>query len=155
MKKEIEPSIYKLYEQVKAILLEARNRAYRAVHVHMVTAHWQVGKLIFEEEQNGEERASYGEQTIKSLASRLIDDFGKTYNERTLYYCRQFYAAFPILNALRSELSWTHYRSLLRVKEEAARYLLYLPSEAELIALLRTEVSHFNLLKGLAEEDGV
>ncbi|MEZ4963503.1 MAG: DUF1016 N-terminal domain-containing protein [Saprospiraceae bacterium] len=155
MKKEIEPSIYKLYEQVKAILLEARNRAYRAVHVHTVSAYWEAGRLIVEEEQEGKARADYGVYLLKRLSEKLSEDFGKNLDERELRKIRQFFLLFPIRDALRPELSWTHYRSLLRVKEEAARYLLYLPSEAELIALLRTEVSHFNLLKGLAEEDGV
>jgi predicted nuclease of restriction endonuclease-like (RecB) superfamily len=121
MKKELEPSIYQLYETIRAILLKARNNAYKAVHFHMVSAHWEIGRAIVEEEQAGKERADYGAQIIKSLGKRLAGDFGESYDERNLYYFRRFYLVFQNLNALRSELSWTHYRSLLRVKTEAAR----------------------------------
>jgi len=118
---EREPNINLLYENIRIVLLEARQGAYRAVHFYMVRAYWDTGRLIVEEEQAGKERADYGTQIIKSLAKKLVNDFDETYDERNLYYFRQFYQVFPNLNALRSELSWTHYRSLIRVQNEAAR----------------------------------
>ena len=121
MNKELEPSIYRLYEQVKAILLEARNRAYRAVHLHMVSAYWETGRLIVEEEQEGKARADYGAYLLKHLSEKLSEDFGKNLDERELRKMRQFFLLFPIRDALRPELSWTHYRSLLRVQNEQSR----------------------------------
>ena len=121
MKKELEPSIHRLYQQVSAILLEARKQAFRAVNFYMVSAYWETGRLIVEEEQEGKARANYGKYLLKSLAEKLSTDFGKNLEERELRKMRQFFLLFPIRDALRPELSWTHYRSLLRVKEEEAR----------------------------------
>ena len=75
------------------------------------------------EEQKGKERAEYGKALIKELSIRISRDYGKGFNERNLWYMRTFYSIFPKVNALRSELSWTHYRLLLRVEKELEREL--------------------------------
>ncbi|HGJ64422.1 TPA: DUF1016 domain-containing protein [bacterium] len=77
--------------------------------------------MIVEEEQNGKERADYGKYLIKELSRKLSSDFGKGFDERNLWYMKSFYLAFPNVNALRSELTWTHYRILLRVENLDAR----------------------------------
>ncbi len=87
----------------------------------MVQAYWHVGRLIVEHEQGGEGRAAYGEAIISDLARRLRPDFGRGLDERNLWFMRSFYKIFPKLNAVRSELSWTHYRLLLRVEDSKAR----------------------------------
>ena len=74
-----------------------------------------------EEEQRGQARAEYGTRLIELLAERLVVELGKGFEKRNLQYFRQFYLTFPKVNALRSQLSWTHYRELMRVKEERAR----------------------------------
>ncbi|MEA5020887.1 MAG: PDDEXK nuclease domain-containing protein [Gordonibacter sp.] len=104
------------YEQIKEILTQARCRAYAAANFAMVEAYWSIGRNIVEQ-QGGEERAEYGAQLIEELSKRMTVDFGKGFDARNLSYMRQFYLAFPILNALRSELSWTHYRLLMRVSD--------------------------------------
>ena len=86
----------------------------------MVQAYWHVGKLIVEA-QGGEERAAYGEALIKELSVRLTADFGKGFTPANIRNMRQFYIAFPNCYALRSELSWTHYRLLMRVANPRAR----------------------------------
>ena len=86
----------------------------------MVEAYWEIGKSIVDE-QGGEERAKYGDALIDELAVRLTKDFGRGFNARSLRYMRQFYLAFPIRNALRSELNWTHYRRLSRITDPDAR----------------------------------
>ncbi len=86
----------------------------------MVQAYWHVGKLIVEA-QGGEERAAYGEALIKELSVRLTADFGKGFTPANIRNMRQFYIAFPNCYALRSELSWTHYRQLMRVANPRAR----------------------------------
>jgi predicted nuclease of restriction endonuclease-like (RecB) superfamily len=110
-----------LYQNIKTILIEARSQACRTIGVVMVNAYWQVGRLIVEEEQQGKRKADYGTKLISELSARLSKDFGKGFDERNLFYMRQFYLSFPKLNALRSELSWTHYRLLMRVENEHAR----------------------------------
>lgn len=110
-----------LYTEVRAILGEARGRAARLVNVEMVRAYWLVGQAIVKHEQRGKHRAGYGEQLIESLAERLTTEFSKSFQPRNLWWMRDFYLKFSILNALRSELSWTHYRLLLKVDRPEAR----------------------------------
>jgi predicted nuclease of restriction endonuclease-like (RecB) superfamily len=110
-----------LYTQVRAILDGARNRAVRTVNSEMVRAYWQIGQAIVEHEQAGKERADYGSRLIEELAARLKADGAKGFQPRNLWWMRDFYQKFPKVNALRSELSWTHYRLLLKVEKPAAR----------------------------------
>ncbi len=109
------------YRSVKEVLEAARSNVYRAVNFAMVEAYWNVGRLIIEEEQSGKQRAEYGKNLIKELSGRLKKDFGKGFNQRNLWYMRNFYSIFPKVNALRAELTWTHYRLLLKVEKETAR----------------------------------
>jgi predicted nuclease of restriction endonuclease-like (RecB) superfamily len=108
------------YDGIKEILSTARNKVYQTANFAMVEAYWQIGKSIIEE-QGGDERAEYGAKLLEELAESLTKDFGKSFNVRNLQMMRQFYITFPNANALRSELSWTHYRLLMRVENENAR----------------------------------
>ena len=109
------------YERIKAILSEARSRAYRAINTAMVAAYWEIGRVIVEEEQQGHERAEYGKALVAELSSRLKSEFGKGFDPSNLAKMRSFYLSYPILDAVRPELSWTHYRLLLRVDKPEAR----------------------------------
>lgn len=109
------------YLEIKMCIEQARLSVVKSVNYVMVITHWEIGKRIVEAEQNGQQRAEYGKFLIKNLAQRLIQAFGKGFEERELRKMRQFYLYFPIRDALRPELSWTHYRLLLRVGAEAAR----------------------------------
>ena len=75
----------------------------------MVQAYWNIGRIIVEEEQKGKTKADYGKQLIAELAKRLKADFGKGFDQSNLWHMRSFYLAFPILDAVRRELTWTHY----------------------------------------------
>ena len=108
------------YDQIKDILETARNRVYASANSAMVQAYWNIGKKIVEQ-QGGEERAEYGAQLIKELSRRLTADFGRGFTVTNLKYMRQFYMAFPIGHTLCDQLSWSHYRLLIRVKDETAR----------------------------------
>ena len=108
------------YNHISDILRQARGRAYAAVNYSMVLAYWEIGRSIMEE-QGGEERAAYGDKLIDELSKRLTADFGKGFTSANLRNMRQFYLAFPICDSLRSELTWTHYRKLMRVENETAR----------------------------------
>ena len=86
----------------------------------MVEAYWQIGRSIIEE-QGGVHRAEYGAGLIKELSEQMTKDFGKGFTASNLKNMRQFYQTFPNGYALRSELSWTHYRLLMRVENDTAR----------------------------------
>jgi len=87
----------------------------------MVKTYWNVGRLIVEEEQKGKSRAEYGKSIVENLSVRLTKDFGKGFDMTNIWNMRKFYLTFPILDAVRQELTWTHYRLLIRVENEKAR----------------------------------
>ena len=101
-------------------MASARNKVYQTANFAMVEAYWQIGKSIIDE-QDGEKKAEYGVGLLKELSKRMTADFGKGFTVANLKNMRQFYLTFPNGYALRSELSWTHYRLLMRVENVAAR----------------------------------
>ena len=108
------------YLEIKMMLEKARNRVYRNIQNEMVLTYWGIGKMIVEK-QGGESRAKYGDGLIKELSIQLTKDFGKGFTFTNLNYMRKFYKTFQKNHAVREELSWTHYRLLLQVEDEAAR----------------------------------
>ena len=108
------------YNQIKSILLSARNKVYQTANFAMVEAYWNIGKSIIEE-QGGNEKAEYGAGLLKELSKQMTHDFGKGFTVANLKNMRQFYLTFPNGYALRSEFSWTHYRLLMRVENDKAR----------------------------------
>ncbi|VVB96231.1 Uncharacterised protein [uncultured archaeon] len=112
------------FNDIRAILQQARQKAYTAVNFAMVEAYWQIGKRIVQEEQQGEARAEYGKQIIKELSKQLSAEFGRGFAEANIWNFRQFYLTFPeseILYTLRRELTWSHYRLIMRVENPKAR----------------------------------
>ena len=107
----------KLYRSVRKVIQEAQGVVSRVANWAMVESNWRIGFLIVEDEQKGKRKAEYGKAVLKDLASRLTAEYGSGYDESNLRYMRLFYLAFPIRDALRHELSWTHYRSLTRVAD--------------------------------------
>jgi predicted nuclease of restriction endonuclease-like (RecB) superfamily len=114
-------SFESFYDRVRKIIETARGSVHREVNLTMVKTYWQIGRAIMEEEQKGKSRAEYGMHLIENLSDKLIRIYGKGFNRRNLEYMRKFYQTFPNMNALRSQLSWTHYRILLRVDRHDAR----------------------------------
>jgi predicted nuclease of restriction endonuclease-like (RecB) superfamily len=114
------------YQTIAQVIQSYQSKAYIAVNTAMIEAYWQIGRHIVEEEQQGGHRAEYGAKLLNYLSEKLMSEFGKGYDERNLRNMRMFYLTFPIWNAVRSELSWTHYRLLLKVQNARARnyYLL-------------------------------
>ena len=110
-----------VYESIKTILLSARDNTYRQVNFIMVEAYWNIGKQIVEEEQNGEDRAKYGSYLIKELSKRLTEDFGKGFTSTNLKMMRQFYNTFPNRHTLCDQLTWSHYRLIIRIENKNAR----------------------------------
>lgn len=110
-----------LYLSIREVVQQARAQVKRQVNTAMVHTYWQVGRLILEHEQQGEQRATYGKQQLELLSAQLTAEFGKGFDPRNLRNMRAFYQANPIWNAVRSELGWTHHRILLRVTNLQAR----------------------------------
>jgi len=122
VKKETESIVEtnNLYEYSRDLILNSRRLVYHTANFAMVETYWQIGEKIVEE-QGGVERAKYGDELIAGLSEKLTAEFGKGFTVRNLWAMRQFYMQFPILHALRAELTWTHYRSLIRVENPKAR----------------------------------
>ena len=110
----------KFYNDIKEVLEQARKRVYRNIQSEMVLAYWQVGKMIVEK-QGGNPRADYGDGLLKELSLQLTNDYGRGFDERELRRMRQFYSVFPIWDSVCPELSWSHYRLLVRINDAAER----------------------------------
>lgn len=136
-----------LFNDIRTILQQFRQKAYAAVNFAMVEAYWLVGRRIVEEEQQGKFRAEYGAQLLIELSRKLTTEFGSGFSSQSLRNMRQFYLLFikcsavrsiseksdkknPKCSALRRELSWTHYKALIRVENEKAR-LWYMNEAAD------------------------
>ncbi len=108
------------YKTIRGYVVESQNKVYYAVNSAMVDAYWNIGKAIFE--YCGEnDRAEYGKQILDNISKRLTAEFGKGYSVQGLRNMRQFYLSFQKRSTLWSELSWSHYRLLMRVEDDDAR----------------------------------
>lgn len=106
---------------IKAIIARSKDNAIRAVDHQRTVMYWHIGKRIFEEEQEGKDRADYGTYLIKYLSEQLQPEFGSGFSVRQINLYRQFYRTFPIVHALHAQLSWTQYKLLLSVDNEDKR----------------------------------
>lgn len=107
------------YDDIRKAILEAREKVATTVNTAMVAAYWLIGKSLLESQNSM--GSTYGKRLIKYTAERLQQEFGAGFDERNLRLMRQFYEVYPKWNAVRSELSWTHYRLLMRIKEDEKR----------------------------------
>ncbi len=107
--------------EIKTIIGHARESAIRSVDLQRVRMYWHIGQRIFEEEQQGKERAEYGTYLIKNLAKELEPEFGSGFSVRILEICRQFYRTYPIANTLYSQLNWSQYRLLVGIENADKR----------------------------------
>jgi predicted nuclease of restriction endonuclease-like (RecB) superfamily len=112
---------HQLLSDIRQIIEQARQRVYQTVNSEMVQAYWHIGRLIVEDEQQGQQRATYGKQQLQQLSEQLTREFGKGFDASNLRNMRSFYQCFPKRDALRHKLSWTHYRLLIRVENSKAR----------------------------------
>lgn len=114
-------SIDTLYHDACRIIENARSNAVRSVDFCRVQMYWNLGRRIFEEEQQGKERADYGTYLIKNLSKRLKPDYGSGFSVRQLEQSRQFYRTYPIANTVRSQLNWSQYRRLIQIEDPDKR----------------------------------
>ena len=117
MNKPIQNISGEFLHQIKTIIGQARSKAVRSVEFYRVEMYWKLGERIFEEEQQGKERAEYGKYLIKGLAQQLEPEFGSGFTVRQLERCRQFYRIYPIASALRTQLNCAQYRLLIQIEE--------------------------------------
>ena len=114
-----------IFKDAQEIIEQTRNNAYQAVNVAMIQRNWLLGKRIADEELKGKNRAEYGKEIVKKLSDFLTNKYGKGFDFSSLYKYVRFYKEFPEILDLASPkfylLSWTHYRSLLRVSDKTAR----------------------------------
>lgn len=109
-----------VYKDVKNTLEEARSKTYASINFYMVKAYWQIGKII-NEAQDGNKRAEYGRELINELSKNLTIDYGKGFDKSNLSRMRKFYSLFNNIDAMRQELSWTHYRLIIKVDDKKKR----------------------------------
>jgi predicted nuclease of restriction endonuclease-like (RecB) superfamily len=144
-----------LYERVSALIGAARSQVRSTVNQAMVMTYWRIGQCIVEDEQAGEAQAEYGKAVIHGLSERLTVEFGQGFDPRNLRNMRQFYLLFPNWNAVRSDLSWTHYRLLLKVENEAARawYMVEAATEGWSTRALERQINSFYYERLLSSQD--
>ncbi|MCK9161237.1 MAG: PDDEXK nuclease domain-containing protein [Arcobacteraceae bacterium] len=110
-----------LIQNIRNLLIASRNQVVQTVNSVMVQTYWNIGKMIVEDEQNGETRAEYGKKQLQSISKTLTDEFGKGFDTTNLRKMRQFYLVFPNQDSVSLKLTWTHYRTLIRVENQSAR----------------------------------
>ncbi len=110
-----------VFQSIKTTIDEARNKAKQSINHIMTEAYWNIGRLIVEEEQKGDEKAAYGEELIKELGQKLSEEYGKGFSKRNLHNMVKFYRGFPIVQTLSAQLSWSHYLLILKVEDEKAK----------------------------------
>ena len=118
---EVAQRTYNLLEDARKIINSAKASAVHSVDFCRVQMYWNLGQRIFEEEQQGKDRADYGSYLIKNLAKQLEPEYGSGFGVRQLEQSRQFYRTYPIANTLRSQLNWSQYRRLIQIDDPAKR----------------------------------
>ena len=121
MKHEIEHIHQDIFNNIKQLMDQARNRVSREVNNILIQTYWEIGRIIVEDEQGNLERAEYGKKLITDLSKRLTKEYGKGFSRANLQNMRNFYLLYPICQTLSSKLSWSHYCELLSINDEKKR----------------------------------
>jgi len=111
----------KIVDELKQLIYASKTQVLQSVNTIMVQTYWNIGKTIVEDEQKGEARAAYGKGQLNQISKELTKEFGKGFDTRNLRNMRQFYLTFPNWNSVSTKLSWTHYRTLIRIENPNAR----------------------------------
>ena len=109
-------NIDSLFDNIKDMVINSRNRVYSAVNTEMLNLYWNIGKTIMEI-QKGDERATYGDAVLDKLSQKLTNEFGKGFSKRNLERMRKFYIYFPIATTVSTQLSWSHYLEVIKIEE--------------------------------------
>ena len=114
-------NINNLVNNVNSIIERSKSNIHKAINSEMVRAYFEIGREIVEEEQKGKDRAEYGKAIIKNLSKELTKQHGRGFSTTNLWYFRQFFMTYQNLHSLRGELSWTHYRLLIKIDDDPKR----------------------------------
>lgn len=122
MKNEIvnDNEINNLYVDIRELIEQSRNKVYKTVNTEMINLYWNIGKMIVEK-QDGNERAKYGDYLLENISKKLTNDYGKGFSTRNLKRMRKLYSYYPKGTNSLSQLTWSHYLELIKIKEEAKR----------------------------------
>ncbi len=112
--------INNVFDNIKELVINSRNKVYSAVNTEMLNLYWNIGKAIMEIQQ-GDERASYGDAVLDKLSQKLTNEFGKGFSSRNLRTMRKFYLMYPIWKTVSAKLSWSYYLELIKIGEEPKR----------------------------------
>ena len=150
------PDNDEVYQSIRSIIVDAQHKVYKAVNFTMVMAYWSIGKLIYEA-SGQQKRAEYGKELLKYLSKQLTEEFGKGFNERNLQLMRKFHITFANPNTLCTELSWSHYRLLMKVDDEQARnfYIEECVKSQWSVRQLERQINSFYYQRILASQDKV
>ena len=108
-------------DEIRAIIDQARHHAVRSIDHTRVLMYWNIGKRIFEKEQQGKERADYGSYLLDTLSRNLTPVYGSGFSVRQLEMCRKFYRTYPIANTLCSQLNWSQNKLLIAIPDKDKR----------------------------------
>ena len=112
-----------VFNDIKELIINSRNKVYQTVNTEMLNLYWNIGKIIMEI-QHGDERANYGDAVLEKLSKKLTDEFGKGFSIINLRRMRKFYCLFKIRATLLNELSWSYYLELIKIDDEAKRFVI-------------------------------
>ncbi len=145
----------RLFAEIRAVLVQARKQILHTVNSQMVQTYWQIGRLIVEQEQQGEHRAEYGKQQLQQLSDQLKSEFGRGFDITNLRNMRRFYRVFPKWETVSLELSWSHYNVLSRLENDKARhwYLQEAKQEHWSVRALERQTSKLYYERLLASKD--
>ena len=116
-----------IIKEVKSLIEESKHKIVSYVNTTLLFTYWNIGKKIIEY-QGGKEKAKYGDKFIERLSKELTNEYGSSYSVRSLWLMKQFYLCFSIMNSVSSQLSWTHYKKIITIKNHNAR--IYYINEA-------------------------
>ena len=105
-----------IVDDIRNLLINSRIQIQQSVNSVMVQTYWHIGRIIVEDEQNGKLKAQYGKKQLELISNSLTQEFGKGFDATNLRKMRQFYLTFPIQDSVSLKLSWTHYRTLMRIE---------------------------------------
>ncbi len=144
-----------LYDKIRKILISSRKEAYRAVNTGIIKCYHEIGRVIVEKEQAGNMYAKYGKELLKDLALKLTKEFGAGFDKSNLNNMRKFYLLYPNFDAVRQNLTWTHYRTVLKIEDKTERdwYLAEAAKEQWSSRQLSRQISTMYYRRLLASRD--
>lgn len=151
---QINETVESTYSTIRDCVISAQNKVAQAVNSAMVIAYWEIGRQIYE--SCGEsERADYGKGLLEFISNKLTAEFGSGFTVRNLRAMRQFYLFYPKRHTLCAELSWSHYRRLMRIRDEEERnfYTLECAKSAWSVRQLERQINTMFYQRLLASQD--